>query len=370
MNKFPTIGILGGGQLAQMLALSGYPLGFRFIFFDPSADACAGLTGKLIVADYDNEVALDEFAQQCDYITYDFENVPVAAAEFVATRSKVFPHPNVLNIAQDRLKEKLLFSQQLDLPVANFEPVNSFSELMFAARSFDNNGFLKTRTMGYDGKGQYRVTPQADLKELWDKTGGGLFILEQAINFNREVSVILARNIEAEIICYELCENKHKQGILTTTMVPAKPSKHSATAFEYAKKIADKLNYVGVLTIEMFETDDGLLINEMAPRVHNSGHWTIEGAITSQFENHLRAGMGLPLGSHAMSKGYAAMINWIGKIPPVALSNKEQDIYWHIYGKQNRKGRKVGHTTVVADNAQKLHTKVVQLAKLLAAPTN
>ncbi len=367
MTKFPTIGILGGGQLAQMLALDGYPLGFRFVFFDPTADACAGLVGELMVADYGNEIALEEFAKQCDFVTYDFENVPVKAAEFVAKNTSIFPHPNVLEIAQDRLKEKVLFSDKLDLPVGDFYSVDSYSELLFAVKSCNNDGFLKTRRMGYDGKGQHRITKNTDLKKLWDEIDGGSFILEQAIHFNREVSVILARNAKGDIMCYELCENKHKQGILTTTLVPATKTKHSDTAFDYAKKIANELNYVGVLAVEMFETDEGLFINEMAPRVHNSGHWSIEGAVTSQFENHLRAGMGLALGSTEMSKGYSAMINWIGEIPSVALTSKEKDVYWHIYGKANRQGRKVGHSTVVADNAQELHTKVVKLAKLLGA---
>ena len=367
MNKFPTIGILGGGQLAQMLALDGYPLGFRFVFFDPTKDACAGLIGKLIVADYNNEIALEEFAKQCDFVTYDFENVPVSAAEFVAKNTQVFPHPSVLEVAQDRLKEKVLFREQLNLPVGDFYAVDSYSELLFAVKSCGNDGFLKTRRMGYDGKGQYRITAKTNLKELWSQIDGGSFILEKAVHFNREVSVIIARNAQGEHAFYELCENKHKQGILTTTLVPAVASENSPKAFEYAQKIADKLNYVGVLTVEMFETDDGLFINEMAPRVHNSGHWSIEGAVTSQFENHLRAGLGIPLGSTAMQSGYAAMINWIGEIPSVGFTSKEKDVHWHIYGKQNRPGRKVGHSTVVADNAEELHQKVVNLAKLLGA---
>ncbi len=361
---FPTIGILGGGQLAQMLALDGYPLGFRFIFFDPTADACAGLVGDLMVADYGNEIALDEFAKKCDFVTYDFENVPVEAAEFVAKRSAIFPHPKVLEIAQDRLKEKLLF-KSLDIPIAEFHSVDSYSELLFAAKSCGHDGFLKTRRLGYDGKGQHRITEKTDLKELWAEIDGGSFVLEHAVNFIREISVIVVRNVHGETQFYPLCENKHKNGILTTTLVPAKPSQVSATAYEYAQKIADTLSYVGVLVIEMFETQDGLYINEMAPRVHNSGHWSIEGAVTSQFENHLRAGMGLSIGSTQMSLGYSAMINWIGEIPKIALNTKEKGIYWHIYGKQERKGRKVGHSTVVADNAEDLHKKVVKLAELL-----
>ncbi len=366
MNKFPIVGVLGGGQLAQMLALEGYPLGFRFVFFDPTVDACAGLVGELVVADYNNEIALEEFAKRCDFITYDFENVPVKAAEFVAKNAQVFPHPKILEVAQDRLKEKVLF-QRLDLPVGAFHSVDSYSELVFACRSCHHNGFLKTRTMGYDGKGQYRITEKTDLKALWNEIEGGSYILEEAVDFKREISVIVARNIDGDTAFYPLCENKHKNGILTTTLVPAVKSDASEQAYEYARKVADELNYVGVLVIEMFETENGLFINEMAPRVHNSGHWSIEGAVTSQFENHLRSGMGLAIGSTEMSQGYSAMINWIGEIPNIALNTNEKGIHWHIYGKENRKGRKVGHATVVADNAQDLHNKVVKLAKLLTA---
>jgi 5-(carboxyamino)imidazole ribonucleotide synthase len=364
MKHFPTIGILGGGQLAQMLAQAGYPLGFRFVFFDPSKDACAGLLGKLIVADYENEMALEEFAKQCDFVTYDFENVPVQAAEFVQKRTKVFPSPKVLEIAQDRLSEKSLF-KELGIPVGDYYSVDSYSELVFAVKSCNYDGFLKTRRLGYDGKGQYRITKNTDLKDLWSKIDGGSFIFEQAVNFIREISVITVRNQNGDCLFYELCENKHKDGILTTTLVPAKASKASKKAHVYAKQIADHINYVGVIVIEMFETDKGMFINEMAPRVHNSGHWSIEGAVTSQFENHLRAGMDLPLGSTEMSKGFSAMINWIGEIPAIALSTKEKDLYWHIYGKQDRPGRKVGHATVVASDANALHSKVVKLAELL-----
>lgn len=364
MDKFLTIGILGGGQLAQMMALDGYQLGFQFVFFDPSAEACAGKVGELMVANYDNEIALDEFAKKCDYVTYDFENVPLEAAQFIAKRTAVFPNPEVLAIAQDRIKEKTLFAS-LDLPVADFFAVNSYSELLFAAKNCQNNGFLKTTRLGYDGKGQYRIRPKTDLKALWNEIEGGSFIFEQAIEFEREVSVICARKKNGEIKFYEVCENKHKKGILTTTLVPSKPSKHSKNATKYAQLIAEKLDYVGVLAVEMFETIDGLLINEIAPRVHNSGHWTIEGAITSQFENHLRAGIGLPLGLTEMSKGFAAMINWISEIPKIAHKTVEKDLFWHIYGKEERKGRKVGHSTIVAQDAQTLHNRVVGLLELL-----
>lgn len=364
MSEFTTVGILGGGQLAQMIAQAGYPLGIRFVFFDPSADACAGLVGKLITADYDNQIALQEFAQQCDFVTYDFENVPVEAAKFVQQQTKVFPSPEVLEIAQDRLNEKNLF-KELGLPVGDYFTVDSYSELLFAVKSTNSDGFLKTRRMGYDGKGQYRITKNTNIKDLWNEIEGGSYIYEQAIDFDREISVIVARNESGDCLFYELCENKHKDGILTTTLVPAKPSETSKEAHIYAKKIADKINYVGVLVVEMFETANGMYINEMAPRVHNSGHWTIEGAVTSQFENHLRAGLGLMLGSTEMTLGYSAMINWIGEIPTIALSYKEKGVYWHIYGKENRPGRKVGHSTVVASDANALHQKVVKLADLL-----
>lgn len=359
----PKIGILGGGQLARMLALSGYPLGFEFVFFDPTADACAGQVGELMCAEYHNELALEEFCQKVDVVTLDFENVPVDTLRFVQKKKPVFPSPEVLEIAQDRLLEKQ-FCHTYGIPTTDFETINSLSELKFAAKKFDYDAILKTRRMGYDGKGQYRITQAADINQIPDSLFDQDLILEKRIAFDREVSVIVARNGLGDIQTWPLCENKHKDGILTTTIVPAKHSPLDNLTVDYAKQLAIALNYVGVLVIEFFQTDEAVYVNEMAPRVHNSGHWSIEGAYTSQFENHLRAGLNLPLGSTRM-EGMAAMLNWIGAFPEGILSINEEKLYWHVYGKQPRAGRKIGHSTLLAATPQALHDKIVNLVKKL-----
>jgi len=359
----PKIGILGGGQLARMLALSGYPLGFEFVFFDPTVDACAGQVGELMSADYHNELALEEFCQKVDIVTLDFENVPVETLRFVQKKKPVFPSPEVLEIAQDRLLEKQ-FCHNYGIPTTDFETINSLSELKFAAKKYDYDAILKTRRMGYDGKGQYRISQMSDLNKIPEALFDQDLILEKRIFFEREVSVIVARNGLGDIKTWPLCENKHKDGILTTTIVPAKHSPLDELTIDYAKQLAIALNYVGVLVIEFFQTQDAVYVNELAPRVHNSGHWSIEGSHTSQFENHLRAGLNLPLGSTRM-EGMAAMLNWIGAFPENILSINEENLYWHVYGKEPRVGRKIGHSTLLAATPQELHDKIVNLVKKL-----
>lgn len=359
----PKIGILGAGQLARMLALSGYPLGFEFVFYDPVADACAGQVGELMTAEYHNELALEEFCQKVDIVTLDFENVPVDTLKFVQKKKPVFPSPEVLEIAQDRLLEKQ-FCHEYGIPTTDFETINSQSELKFAAKKFDYDAILKTRRMGYDGKGQYRICQVSDLNVIPDELFEQDLILEKRVDFKREVSVIVARNGLGAIETWPLCENKHKDGILTTTIVPAKSSDLDDVTVEYAKQLATALNYVGVLVVEFFQTADSVYVNEMAPRVHNSGHWSIEGAATSQFENHLRAGLNLPLGSTQMN-GMAAMLNWIGAFPENILHITDEQFYWHVYGKSPRPGRKIGHSTLLATTPQALHDKIVDLVKKL-----
>lgn len=359
----PKIGILGAGQLARMMALSGYPLGFEFVFYDPTPDACAGQVGELMTADYHNEVALEEFCQKVDIVTLDFENVPVDTLRFVQKKKPVFPSPEVLEIAQDRLLEKQ-FCHTYQIPTTDFETINSLSELKFAAKKFDYDAILKTRRMGYDGKGQYRIKGPESINQVPENLFEQDLILEKRVPFEREVSVIVARNGLGEVTTWPLCENKHKDGILTTTIVPAKASDLDEQTVDYAKQLAEALNYVGVLVIEFFQTQDAVFVNEMAPRVHNSGHWSIEGSYTSQFENHLRAGLNLPLGSTGMA-GMAAMLNWIGAFPEGILSINEEHLYWHIYGKEPRPGRKIGHTTLLAATPQELHDKIVNLVKKL-----
>jgi 5-(carboxyamino)imidazole ribonucleotide synthase len=359
----PVIGILGGGQLAKMMALAGYPLGFRFVFFDPEPTACAGQVGELMTAEYHNELALEEFCQKVDVVTLDFENVPVDTLRFVQKKKPVFPSPEVLEIAQDRLLEKQ-FCHSIGVPTTAFEPINSLSELKFAAKKFDHDAILKTRRMGYDGKGQFRIASAADINQVPEELFAQDLILEQRVPFTREVSVIVARNAKGDIKTWPLCENKHKEGILTTTIVPAKPSDLDEQTVNHAIRMAEALKYVGVMVVEFFQTEDQVCVNEMAPRVHNSGHWSIEGADTSQFENHLRAGLNLPLGSTEMD-GMAAMLNWIGAFPDHILSINTPKLYWHVYGKEPRPGRKIGHSTLLAPSAQELHDKIVSLVKEL-----
>lgn len=359
----PTIGILGGGQLARMMALAGYPLGFRFVFFDPDRSACAGQVGSLIIADYNNELAIEEFCQQVDVVTLDFENVPVETVRRIANKKPVFPSADVLAIAQDRLLEKE-FCQSIGVPTAAFTTINSLSELKFAAKKYNYSAVLKTRRMGYDGKGQYLIKQEDDINQIPDSVFQHDLIVEQLVAFKREVSVIVVRNAEGDLKTWPLCENKHKEGILTTTMVPAKEEPLDALAFEYAQKMAEQLNYIGVMVVEFFQTESQVMVNEFAPRVHNSGHWTIEGAHTSQFENHLRAGLGLTLGDTGMN-GMAAMLNWISAFPDSNLAISDIGVHWHIYGKEPRPGRKIGHTTLTAPDPQQLHDKILQLVNRL-----
>lgn len=359
----PTIGILGGGQLARMMALAGYPLGFKFVFFDPKESACAGQVGPLTVADYGNEVAIEEFCQQVDCVTLDFENVPVETLRHIAKKKPVFPSPDVLAIAQDRLLEKQ-FCHSIGVSTAEFEPINGLSELKFAARKYDFSAILKTRRMGYDGKGQFLIKSEQDISQIPTDVFDNDLILEKIVPFEREVSVIVARTQSGDIKTWPLCENKHKDGILTTTMVPAKPHDLDEKAFEYAIKMAESLQYVGVMVVEFFQTNNQVMVNEFAPRVHNSGHWTIEGSHTSQFENHLRAGLDLPLGDTGM-EGMAAMLNWIGAFPEKIHHLTDVGLHWHIYGKKAKPGRKIGHSTLTAPDPQQLHDKILQLVNRL-----
>jgi 5-(carboxyamino)imidazole ribonucleotide synthase len=310
------VGVLGGGQLGRMLGLAGIPLGLRFRFLDPSADAPAGAVGELVVAPYDEAHRLAD----ADVVTYEFENVPVAAVRGLA---HVQPPPAALEAAQDRLAEKTLF-RRLGIPTVEFErpPVPALA---------------KTRRLGYDGKGQRRIQSLDELRE--DE------LAEEIVELERELSLLAVRGRGGETAFYPLVENVHRDGILRTSRAPAAPERQ-AEAEEYGRRILDELGYVGVLALELFDTGKALLANELAPRVHNSGHWTIEGAATSQFENHLRAILGLPLGpTHAL--GGAAMANLIGELPPLEELLRVPGAHVHLYGKAPRPGRKLGHVTLV-----------------------
>ncbi|MCC8627593.1 5-(carboxyamino)imidazole ribonucleotide synthase [Xanthomonas vesicatoria] len=352
-----TVGILGGGQLARMLVLAGAPLGLRFAVFDPVADACAGQMAPLQVGAFDDAAALAAFAAQVDVITFDFENVPAASAQQLAAQVPVFPRPDALAMAQDRLSEKTLF-RELGIPVPEFAAIDDRAGLDAAVARIGAPCVLKTRRFGYDGKGQFRIKTLADADAAWDALGAqaskvGL-ILEAFVPFQREVSVVAVRGRDGEFRAWPLTENWHVDGVLSASLAPASvDATLQAVANAHARAIADRLDYVGVFALELFVRDGELLANEIAPRVHNSGHWTIEGAETSQFENHVRAVLGLPLGSTAM-RGHACMLNWLGVMPDAAAFLAVPGGHWHDYGKQPRDGRKVGHATLRADAPQAL----------------
>lgn len=363
-----TVGILGGGQLARMLALSGAPLGLRFLVMDTAADACAGQFAPMVVGDYRDEAALAEFASRVDVATFDFENVPAESARWLADRVAVFPAPSALATAQDRLAEKTLF-RELDIPVPDFAVVDSREALAAAITTIGSPCILKTRRLGYDGKGQFRIRTPADADAAWEALGAqattvGL-ILEAFVAFERELSVVAVRGRDGEFRTWPLTENWHVDGVLSASLAPARVDDALAgTAFAYARKLAEALDYVGVFALELFCRDGELLANELAPRVHNSGHWTIEGAETSQFENHLRVVLGLPLGATGML-GHACMLNWVGTLPDPRVVLAEAGGHWHDYGKSSRAGRKVGHATLRADSADGLSAALLRVGASL-----
>ncbi|MBB4125333.1 5-(carboxyamino)imidazole ribonucleotide synthase [Xanthomonas translucens] len=365
-----TVGILGGGQLARMMAVAGAPLGLRFVMLDTVADACAGQVAPLQVGDYRDEAALAAFAAKVDVATFDFENVPAASAEWLAAQVPVFPNPRALAVAQDRLAEKTLF-RELGIPVPDFAAIDNREELDAALAQIGTPCILKTRRLGYDGKGQFRIKSAADADAAWSALGAqaasvGL-IVEAFVPFQREISVVAVRGRDGEFRTWPLTENWHVQGVLSASLAPAQADAALAqAAIAHAQALAERLQYVGVFALELFCRDGELLANEMAPRVHNSGHWTIEGAETSQFENHLRAVLGLPLGSTRM-RGHACMLNWIGQMPDAAPVLAQPGGHWHDYGKEPREGRKVGHATLREDTpaalAQALQTVGAQLQR-------
>ena len=363
-----TVGILGGGQLARMMALSGAPLGLRFRVLDNVADACAGQFAPMIVGDYTDQAALGEFASQVDVATFDFENVPAASAQWLAERVPVFPSPRALAVAQDRLAEKTLF-RELGIPVPEFAAVSDRAGLDAALAAVGTPCILKTRRLGYDGKGQFRIRSLADANAAWEALGAqagkvGL-IVEAFVPFERELSVVAVRGRDGEFRTWPLTWNWHVDGVLSASLAPARVEPALAdTAIAHARRLAERLDYVGVFALELFCRDGVLLANELAPRVHNSGHWTLEGAETSQFQNHLRAVLGLPLGSTAML-GHACMLNWIGAMPEAGPVLAEPGGHWHDYGKEPRAGRKVGHATVRADNALELAAALERIGQAL-----
>lgn len=368
VGRQPVLGVLGGGQLARMLALAAAPLGVNSLVVDSSADACAGQVAPLVVADWTDYAALEAFAARVDVVTFDFENVPAQTARWLAERVAVFPAPQALAVAQDRLAEKTLF-RECGLPTAEFMTVDTREDLGKALAAVGVPAILKTRRLGYDGKGQFRLKQIDDADAAWAALGTqaekhGL-ILEAFVPFERELSVISVRGRDGDFRTWPLTRNWHTDGVLAMSLAPAPDiGELQQRASDLARTLAERLNYVGVFALELFVKDGELLGNEMAPRVHNSGHWTIEGAYVSQFENHVRAVMGLPLGDTG-ARGISAMFNWIGDLPDISAVLDTVDAHWHDYGKQARPGRKVGHATVCAINAGSLAERVDRIARAL-----
>jgi 5-(carboxyamino)imidazole ribonucleotide synthase len=363
-----TIGILGGGQLGYMLALAGYPLGLRFRFLDPSPEAPVGRIAQRVTAEYTDEQALQRFAQGLQVVTYEFENVPVEAARMLAERTAVYPPIEALEEAQDRLREKTLFTK-LGIPTTEFAAFEAREDFEKAVKKIGLPAILKTRRMGYDGKGQWVLRNAEDVEKARKELPDVPLILEKFVAFQREVSMLGVRSRSGETAFYPVVENHHRGGILRLSLAPAPHStgELQRTSEEYSRRVLEALKYVGVLCIEFFELDGKLLANEMAPRVHNSGHWTIEGAVTSQFENHLRAILGMPLGSTS-AVGHSAMINLIGEAPDEAGVLAVTNAHLHLYGKEPRPGRKIGHVTVRADQMEKLRERIGKLPEFFRRP--
>jgi 5-(carboxyamino)imidazole ribonucleotide synthase len=339
------VGIVGGGQLARMLALAGHPLGVRCRVLDPADLPPAGAVAEHVRGECDDPDALERLAKGVDVVTYETENVAAAAAESLERCAVVRPHPRALAVAGDRLGEKQ-FLRSLGLATAPFVAVESSADLDSACASLGLPLVLKTRRHGYDGRGQAIVARRADGRSAWDGLGGASLIAERWVRFERELSIVAVRSASGEIRSYPVVENRHRDGILVWTLAPA-PHLDMAlqgAAQSIAVRILEALDYVGVLTVELFETGGGLMVNEIAPRVHNSGHWTIEGAATSQFENHLRAVLSLPLGSTA-AIGSSVSVNLLGEAPGVERVLALPDTHLHLYGKAARPRRKIGHVT-------------------------
>jgi 5-(carboxyamino)imidazole ribonucleotide synthase len=341
------IGILGGGQLALMLAEAGTPLGMEFMFLCPDAQACAAPRGRHLCRPFDDEAALEELSRWADVVTFEFENVPARAVQSLAGHTRVHPPAPALATAQDRLKEKQAFGE-LGIPTPAYAAVDSADGLRRAVEHVGLPAVLKTRTEGYDGKGQAVLREMADLVPAWERLNGVPMILEALVSFRRELSIIAVRNAAGESRCYPLNENHHREGILRLSM-SRDGDPRQADAEAYVERLLQHLEYVGTLALELFQTDEGLLANEIAPRVHNTGHWTIEGTPCSQFENHLRAIAGLPLGDTSLSRP-SAMVNLVGRLPPPDAIAQVPGAVPHIYGKAERPGRKLGHVTLAADD--------------------
>ncbi len=358
------LGVLGGGQLGRMLALAGARLGVRTRVFDPSPKACAGDVAELVTGDYADEDALARFCDGLDGATIEFENVPIEAARFVARRVQLAPAVESIAFAQDRLVERELL-QRVGFRTPGFRAVDGGGDLSAACARVGLPAILKSRRLGYDGKGQAWVRKVEEAAGAWDSIGGKPAILDEVVSFTREISLVVVRARDGATRHYPPIENVHRDGILHTSRAPALVDAQVLGQMRSAvERLLDEIGHVGVLTVEFFEDERGFLANEYAPRVHNSGHWTIEGAMTSQFENHVRAVMGMPLGS-TEARGFSGMVNLIGstEVGPKLLEVPGAQV--HLYGKAPRPGRKVGHVSLCCQSASERDTELARIAELV-----
>ncbi|MDJ0759825.1 MAG: 5-(carboxyamino)imidazole ribonucleotide synthase [Woeseiaceae bacterium] len=354
------VGVIGAGQLGLMLGESAKPLQLECLFLDPGDQPPAAAVGDCRLAAFDDADALAELAAFCDVITYEFENVPVDALAKL-DGVPVFPPLQALSAAQDRLSEKQLF-EDLSIPLPGYLAVDSRDDLDEAVDRLGLPIVLKTRRFGYDGKGQAVIRNSSDRDKAWDELGGMALIAEAFVPFDFEVSVIATRGQSGDIVVYPLTQNTHANGILDTSIAPLDSPRLETQAGDYVHRLLDRLDYVGTVALELFVCGEKLLANEFAPRVHNSGHWTIEGCRCSQFENHMRAVAGLPLGQPDC-EGYSGMQNLVGSIPDSVRSL--EDGHFHDYGKSERPGRKVGHVTVVASSAESRDRAIARVSKIV-----
>ncbi|MDE2218903.1 MAG: 5-(carboxyamino)imidazole ribonucleotide synthase [Gammaproteobacteria bacterium] len=361
-----TIGIVGAGQLGRMLALAGYPLGLDFLFLDRSADVPAAVLAPVVAGEFTDRALLRRLARRCEVLSFDWENISVSALR-VATRglrTRLSPPLRALATGQDRLAEKRLF-ERLRIPTTRYATVGSRAALERACAQIGLPGVLKTRRLGYDGKGQALVRRRADIGAAWEALGGVPLLYEEFIDFELEVSALGTRALDGSEALYPLTRNWHAGGMLRLSVAPWEAPGLERQARAHLRAVLRDFSYVGTLALEFFVRRGRLIANELAPRVHNSGHWTIEGAVTSQFENHLRAIAGLPLGRTAAT-GHAAMVNLIGRMPSAAAVLAQPGVHLHDYGKSERPGRKLGHCTLVAASAAERDRRARKLLRALA----
>lgn len=360
------VGVLGAGQLGRMLALAGYPLELDFHFFDTSGSPSVGL-GQVTVdtSEKTDSEALKAFCDTVDVVTYEFEHLPLALVEHIEQHHTLRPGSASIRVCQNRALEKALFTK-LSIPTADYRIIESLDELKQAVEALGTPVVCKTTTDGYDGKGQFVIREKEQTQQAWAEIGNRPLLVESFVNFSRELSIIAVRGADDDIKVYPLAENDHHEGILrySTAPAPRVDEEIRKQAFSYIRELIHELDHVGVLTLELFETESGLVANEMAPRVHNSGHWSIEGAHCSQFENHVRAVAGLPLGDTETNKP-TCMINIIAEKGDTRSILELPYAKLHLYGKEERKGRKLGHITVQADTYEELAWRVKNVASFL-----